>query len=259
MTKKKAEDAPTYVDKKGKRLDGRGITDLREIKIEIGVIPEADGSCYLEWGYNKVMAAVYGPREAMPKHLANPYKAIVNYQYRMAPFSVPDRKNPRPGRRESEISKVSSDALSSAILVERFPNCAIDVYATLFDANAGTRIAALTASSVACVDAGIPMRSMIAACTVGKAGGQVMLDVTKDEEDAPDAVDIPMAILPNTNEIVLLQMDGLLKKDEWQKAVDLGIQGCHKVYEMQKAALKKRFLEDEAKSAKEAKAAGAEK
>ncbi len=247
MTKKKAEDAPVYVDKKGKRLDGRQFNELRDIKIELGVIPEADGSCYLEWGYNKAMAAVHGPREAVPKHTADPYRANINYQYRMASFSVPDRKNPRPGRREIEISKISAEALSAAILVEKFPNTSIDIFVTLFDANAGTRIAALTAASLACVDAGIPMRSLIAACTVGKAGGHIVLDVTKEEEDAPDAVDIPLAILPATNEIVLLQMDGLLKKDEWQKAVALGIEGCHKVFEIEQAALRKRFLDESEK------------
>src|SRR3989344_3351817 len=148
MSKKTQEEQLVYVDKKGKRLDGRTATELRPIKIEVGVVPNADGSCYLEWGYNKVLAAVYGPKEAMPKHLANPYRANVNYHYRMASFSVPDRKNPRPGRRESEISKVSGEALQAAIFTERFPNTAIDVFVEIFDSNAGTRIAGLTAASV---------------------------------------------------------------------------------------------------------------
>ncbi len=240
MAKKKEEEL-TYVDKKGKRLDGRGVNDLRPIKIEVGVVPRADGSAYLEWGQNKVVAAVYGPKECLPKHTANPLKARVNFYYRMATFSVPDRKNPKPGRRETEISKVCGEALEKAIFGEQFPNTAIDVHVEILDANAGTRIAGLTAAAVALADAGIPMRGVVAGCTVGKAGGHIMVDVTKEEEDAPDAVDIPIAIIPSTEEIVLLQMDGLLKREEWDKALPLALEGCKKVAKLQEAALKKRY------------------
>lgn len=241
MSGKKTEQQIVYVDKKGKRLDGRTVTELRPIKIEVGVVPNADGSCYLEWGYNKVLAAVYGPREAMPKHKADPQRANVNYFYRMASFSVPDRKNPKPGRREIEISKVSGEALAGAVFTERFPNTNIDVYVEILDSNAGTRIAGLTAASLALVDAGIPMRGIVVGCTVGKAGGHLVVDLTKEEEDAPDAVDIPIAIIPETEEIVLLQMDGLLTKTEWQKAIELGLIGCKQVSAIQREALIKKF------------------
>jgi exosome complex component RRP41 len=231
--------------KKGKRLDGRKVDELRELKIEAGVLNRADGSAYLEWGQNKVIAAVYGPREALPKHIQNPYRALVNYQYRMATFSVPDRKNPRPARREIEISKVCGEALEKAIFLERFPNTTIDVFVEILDSNAGTRVAGLAAASVALADAGIPMRDIVAATGVGKAGGEIILDLNKDEEDAPDAVDIPMAILPRTREIVLLQMDGLLTKEEWKKALKLGFEGCMKVHGVQREALRRRYEEAE--------------
>lgn len=241
MTQKKTSD---YV-KNGKRLDGRKVDELRPIKIEVGVLSRADGSCYLEWGQNKVLAAVYGPREALPKHIQNPYKALVNYSYRMASFSVPERKNPKPARREIEISKVSGEALEKMIFLERYPNTTIDVFVEIFDSNAGTRVAALSAASVALVDAGIPMRDLVSACGVGKAGGEVLLDLNKDEEDAEDAVDIPLAITPRTGEIVLLQMDGILSRQEWKKSIELGTKGCMQVYELQKAALKKKFEQTE--------------
>ena len=236
--------------KNGKRLDGRKLDEVRPLKIEAGVIPRADGSAYLEWGQNKIIASVYGPKEALPKHIQNPYKALISYTYRMATFSVPDRKNPRPARREIEISKVSGEALESAVFLERFPNTAINVFVEVIDSNAGTRVAALTAASVALVDAGIPMKDMVSACGVGKAGGEVMVDLTKDEEDAPDAVDIPMAILPRTEEIVLMQMDGLITKEELKKATKLGIVACKQVWEAQKEALKKRYIEAEKETAK---------
>ena len=155
----------------------------------------------------------------------------------MASFSVFDRKNPRPARRELEISKVSAEALSRACFLERFPNTVIDVGVEILDSNAGTRVAALTAASCALADAGIPMRDMVTGVSIGRAGGHIIVDLSKEEEDAPDAVDIPIAILPNTKEIVLLQMDGLLTKKEWKEIAEMGIKGCMDVYEVQKKAL----------------------
>jgi len=245
----KKEEKIEYV-KNGKRLDGRKPNQLRPLKMEVGVLPNADGSACLEWGQNKVIVGVHGPKEALPKHKQNPYRGIVRYTYRMAAFSVPDRKNPRPGRREVEISKVSGEALEKAIFLEKFPNTAIDVYVEILDSNAGTRAAALTAASLALADAGIPMRDLVCSVGVGKAGGEIILDLNKAEEDAPDAVDIPMAILPRSEEIVLLQMDGLLSKEEWGKAMKLGIEGCKQVYELQKEALRKKYAGAESKEKK---------
>lgn len=237
----KDEEKLEYVNKQGKRLDGRTVEETRPIKITVGVVPSADGSCYLEWGQNKVIAAVYGPRECLPKHTASPYKAVVRYTYRMATFSVSDRKNPKPGRRDIEISKVSSEAFERAIFTEKFPNTAIDIFVEVLDSNAGTRIAALTTAAVAVADAGIPMRDLIAGVAVGKAGGNIIVDLNKYEEDAPDAVDMPIAILPNSGEIVLLQMDGLFSKKEFQQARELAFKAIKNVHSLQKEALLKKY------------------
>ncbi len=234
-------DETVYVNEKGERLDGRKVDELRPIKIVPSVLSRAEGSCYIEWGQNKAIAGVYGPREALPQHIQDPTKALVNFTYRMATFSVSDRKSPRPGRRDIEISKVCGEALANAIFLERFPNTTIDVYVQIFDSNAGTRITALTAASVALADAGIPMRDLVAGVSVGKAGGHIILDLNKEEEDAPDAVDMPIAILPRTKDIVLLQMDGLLKKEEWLKAFELAVKGCNQVYQKQVEALKAKY------------------
>jgi len=223
------------------RPDKRRIDELRKIKIVPSVLSRAEGSAYIEWGQNKAIVGVFGPREALPQHIQDPTKALVNYVYRMATFSVPDRKAAKPGRREIEISKVSGEALERAIFVEKFANTTIDIYAYLFDSNAGTRCAALTAASVALADAGIPMRDMVSACAVGRANGTIILDPCKEEEDAEDAVDMPLAIMPRTKEVVLLQMDGLISKEDWKKAFELGVKGCLQVYEIQKSALKEKY------------------
>ncbi len=253
MTK---EEKKVYVNKKGLRLDGRKIDELRPLTIKAGVLKNAKGSCYLEWGQNKVLVSVQGPREVLPKHFSDPFKAIVKFNYRMAAFSVPDRKNPKPGRRDIEISKVCGEALEKAIMLEKFPNTQIEVWAQVLDSNAGSRVAVLTAASVALADAGIPMKDLVTAVAVGRAGGKIILDLNKEEEDAPDAVDMPIALMTSSNEIVLLQMDGLFSKTEWDEAYELASKALEQIKEKQVQALKEQFLQEpmETKTEKEIKA-----
>jgi exosome complex component RRP41 len=224
----------------GKRLDGRAPDELRKIKIKAGVLHRAEGSCYLEWGGNKVMVAVYGPREAIPRHTQNPLRAIVTARYNMAAFSVDDRKRPGPDRRSREISKVISEALENVILVEKFPRATIDVNIEVLDAEAGTRCAGLTAAAVALVDAGIPMKDIPVACAAGKIEDQIVLDLGKDEDNYGSA-DLPIAISPRTGDILLLQMDGHLTQEEFDKAFDLVLKGCNTISELQKQAILEKY------------------
>jgi len=227
-----------------KRLDGRKNDELRPMKIELGVVKSADGSCYLEWGNNTVIATVHGPRPIFPKHLANSEKAVVDYRYRMAPFSVGERKSPVPAKRDKEISLVSGFSLESAIQVEKFPNTVIDIDTVILSSNAGTRAAAITAASLACADAGLPMNGIVSAVASGRANGEFILDLTKEEEDGEDAVDTAIGVLMPQKEIVLLQMDGFVKKEDWKKMISIGLKGAEKVYDFQKNALLKKYPVD---------------
>ena len=236
------EEKEKLLDDNLKRTDGRDLDELGDIKIEAGVLGRADGSCYLEWRGNKVYAAVYGPREAHPRHLQNPTKAILRCRYNMASFSVGDRKRPGPDRRSIELSKVMGEALESVVFTRQFPRTSIDVFIEVVQADAGTRCAGLTAASVALADAGIPMRGLIASCAAGKIEGHVALDLRHDEDNYGDA-DLPVAIMPRTDEILLLQMDGHLTEDEFFQALGMAMKACHEIEQMEKEALLKKYKE----------------
>ncbi len=223
-----------------KRPDGRDFDEMRHLKIEAGVLERADGSSYVEIGDNKVLAAVYGPRELYVRRLLKPNMAILRCRYNMAPFSVEDRKRPGPDRRSIEISKITAEALNPAVFLEKFPRSTIDVFIEVLQAEGGTRCAGITAASVALADAGIPMRDMVAACAAGKAEGQVVMDLSEWEDKEGEA-DLPIAMMPRTGDITLLQMDGHLTSDEFEKALDLAIKGCQIIGEEQKNAIKKRY------------------
>ena len=226
------------IEDNGKRLDGRNLDELRKIQMKVGVLNRAAGSAYVEWGKNKILVGVYGPREAQPRHIQNPLKGIIQATYNMASFSVSDRKRPGPDRRSTEISKIISRALEASILSESFPRATIDIYLEVLEADAGTRCASLTAASLALADAGIPMKDMVVSCAAGKVDGRVVLDLMKEEDNYGQA-DLPLAILPKSGEIVLMQLDGHLTGEEFEEAISLAMDGCKKVYELQKEALMK--------------------
>jgi len=241
----KKEEIKLIVD--GKRLDGRKFDELRPIKIEAGVLKRADGSCYLEMGGNKVVAAVYGPREVHPKHLEDPSAAIIRYRYNMAPFSVEDRKKPGPDRRSIEISKVSREALEPVIMKELFPRSAIDIFVEVLQADAGSRTACLNAASVALIDAGIPMRGIVTSVAVAKVDGVLVLDPMK-EEDYYGEADIPFAFLIRNGKIeaiTLLQMDGKVTADELREALKLAKKGAMQIYQLQREAIMRKYIKEE--------------
>ena len=225
--------------KDGKRLDGRGFDELRPLSIEAGILKNADGSAYLKWGNNRVLAAVYGPKEATPKHFADPTKAIVKCRYAMAPFSsLEDHGRTGPNRRATEISKVAKEAFENVILLNEYPGGEIDIFMEILQSDGGTRAAGITAASVALANAGIHMKDLIYAVSAGRIGDHIVLDVNMLEDNYSDA-DMPMAVAPRNNDILLLQMDGGLTKQQYKEAVDMVIRAGKKIQEEQRAALKR--------------------
>ena len=226
----------------GKRLDGREINQLRPTRLKVGVLPKADGSAYIEMGNNKIMVGVYGPREMHPKHLSLPDRLRVRAEYRLATFSVNERKSPAPKRREIELSKMIQEALEPSIFVEKFPRSSIDLFILVLDADGGTRAASITAASLALADAGIPLRGLVSAVAAGKVQDKIVLDLS-DEEDKYGQGDLPVAIINQNKEITLCQADGQFTPDEVKQAIELAMDGCDQLYKMQREVLLANYKE----------------
>ena len=167
-----------------KRVGNRKINELRELEIQVGVIPNANGSAMVRLGKTTAIAAVYGPRPVHPKWKQRADRGILNCVYNMIPFSTNERCRPGPSRRSTEISKVTTEALTPAVMLEEYPKSTIDVYINIIQAEAGTRTAGINAASVALADAGISMRDLVASAAAGKIGNDFVLDLEGKEEDA---------------------------------------------------------------------------
>ena len=229
-----------------KRFDGRDFDEIRPMEAKAGVIKRAVGSGWFKIGKTEALAAVYGPRDLFPRFLKNPEKGILRVNYNMMPFSTgTDRVRPGPSRRSKEISAVAAKALRPVVDLSDCPNSVVDIFIELPQADAGTRCAGICAAAIALADAGIPMKDMVAAIAVGRIMDKIVVDLNYDEDSHEDGVDIPLAMLCNSKEISLLQMDGDISIEMFQEAVQKAQGAIDKIFEVQKAALKGRFKKAE--------------
>ncbi len=222
----------------GKRTDGRDFNELRPIKIIASPLANANGSAYLEWGNNKVMCGVYGPKEANPRHLADATQAVIKCRYMMAPFSsLSEHGRTGPNRRATEISKVVKEVFENVVMTKEYPGSQIEVYIEILQGDGGTRVAGVAAAAIALATSGIPMRDLPYAVSVGRIGEHLAVDFNMIEDNYSDS-DMPMAIAPRNNEILLLQMDGDMTKQQILDAVQMGIDAGPQIVEIQRKALK---------------------
>ena len=227
--------------KEHKRPDGRKFDELRNMIAKVGVVPNADGSAMFAFGDTVAIAAVYGPRQLHPQHMQDPSTGILRCNYDLLSFSVYDRKKPGPSRRSQEISKVTEWALLPAVDLSAFPNTVVDVQIYILQADAGTRTAGINAASMALAHAGIPMKDLVCSVALGKNDQQLIVDLTKEEEDFHEgegATDFAIAKLANHDEWTLMQMDGKIQPERVNEILELANKVCAEICTVQTKALK---------------------
>jgi len=226
--------------KEFKREDGRKLDELRKMHAEVGIIPNADGSALFSFGDTIAIAAVYGPKKMHPQHLQNPEKGTLRYTYSMMSFSVTDRIRPGPSRRSQEISKVSEWAIEPVLMIDKFPGTVVDVHVMILQANASTRCAGINAAALALAHAGITMKDLVSSVSIGKLDKQLVVDVSKHEEDYEEgegATDIPITFT-GEGKITHIQLDGKIEVKQLKEAVKLARKACKEIYKVQEKALK---------------------
>ncbi|MFZ8795453.1 MAG: exosome complex exonuclease Rrp41 [Acidilobaceae archaeon] len=230
----------TLIDERGLRHDGRRFDELRPIRMQVGVLANATGSALVEYGRTKVLAAVYGPREPFQKFMTLPDRAILRVRYHMAPFSTSERKSPTLSRREVELSKVIREALEDIVLSSEYPRTVIDVFVEVLQADGGTRVAGVTAASLALADAGVPMKGLVAGVAVGKVGGVLVLDVDEVEDSMGEA-DMPVAGAPDLGLVTLFQLNGVLTEEEVERGFSMAWGAIERIVSMEKEVLRRKF------------------
>lgn len=225
-----------------KRADGRKFDELRPMEAKVGIIKRANGSAMFKIGNTQALAAVYGPRELYPGHLQNPEKGLLRCNYNMIAFSGSgERVRPGPSRRSREISLVTESALNPVVDLSQCPNAVVDVFIELVNTDAGTRCAGITAAAMALADAGIPMRDLVNAVSVGKVEDKIVVDLDYTEDSYEGGVDFPVAVIPRTGKISLLQMDGILKRDDIKELIRAAKKASEQIHKVQVKAIKEKY------------------
>lgn len=165
------------------RTDGRSNNSPRQVYIRTGLIPQAKGSAYFESGKTKLVCAVYGPRQIKKQIFLA--KGNLYCDFKFATFSCDQRRAHLKDGSEKEMSQMMEQALSPAICLARYPKSTIEVFVTVIE-NDGTMsclAGAITAASVALVNAGIEMVDIVTASSAVYIKGSLFIDATQEEEN----------------------------------------------------------------------------
>jgi exosome complex component RRP41 len=117
----------------------------------------------------------------------------------------------------------------SVIHLNIYPRSQIDIYIQVLQADGGERCAAINATTLALINAGIPMKDFVTSCSSGYVEGTPLLDLNYIEDSA-GGPDLPLALLPQSGKIIMLQMDSKLPLDMFERVIKLAEQGCRAVH-----------------------------
>lgn len=196
----------------GKRLDGRGLTDIRPIVAEVGILPRAHGSALFTRGETQVLAVTTlgtAQDEQLIDALEGEYKSRFLLHYNFPPYSVGETgRMGAPGRREVGHGKLAWRAINPLLPTkEQFPYT-LRVVSEVTESNGSSSMATVCGSSLALMDAGVPMNKPISGIAMGlvKEGKKyaVLSDILGDEDHLGD---MDFKVAGTQDGITALQMD----------------------------------------------------
>ena len=174
---------------------------------------------------------------------------------RTAPFapSAGDRRttNPNTDRRLVEQSSLIQKAFEASLLLNLHPRTRIVLDLTVLADDGGRLCAAINASTLALVDAGIAMKDLICSCSAGSLSGSInidsdvqIIDLNQKEissYNGESAVYLPCATMPQRNTVVLAQCESRLPSIKiFEKVLGAAMEGCEMVFEIMQASLRER-------------------
>ncbi|MCC7386382.1 MAG: ribonuclease PH [Deltaproteobacteria bacterium] len=233
---------------------GRGREDLRPARIEVDFTKWAEGSVLCSFGDTRVLCNA-SVEERLPGWLKEQRgQGWVTAEYSMLPRAT-DRRNQREsvqgkiGGRTHEISRLIGRALRGIVDLKRLGERMITLDCDVLQADGGTRTAAITGAYVALklatdrllasgkleVD---PIRTQVAAVSLGVVGGEVRLDLDYSEDQAAET-DLNLVMTGNGG---IIEIQGTAERAPFSRAeldqmLEVGARGIGGLFELQKSAL----------------------
>jgi DNA polymerase III epsilon subunit family exonuclease len=197
----------------GIRMDGRGLTDIRPISVEVGLVPRAHGSGLFTRGETQALSiATLGSSSDVQRidTISPVTEKRYLHHYNMPPYSTGENKPMRgPGRREIGHGNLAERALLPVLpSSEEFPYV-IRVVSECVTSNGSTSMASTCGSTLALMDAGVPIKAPVAGAAMGLISGEdgkfaVLTDILGKEDAFGD---MDFKVTGTRDGITALQMD----------------------------------------------------
>jgi len=201
----------TKILKSKKRIDGRGLSDVRPIKCEVGVLPRAHGSALFTRGETQALVTTtLGTTEDEQRieSLEGQKRVRFMLHYNFPPFSVGEVGRVGTGRREVGHGKLAWRALNSSLPEkEKFPYT-LRIVSEITESNGSSSMATVCGASLALMDAAVPIAQPVAGIAMGlikeKKEFSVLSDILGDEDHLGD---MDFKVAGTKDGITSLQMD----------------------------------------------------
>ncbi len=209
----------------GKRADGRGYDDLREISCEVGILPRTHGSGLFTRGETQALVTVTlgtSEDEQVIDGLTEEYSKKFMLDYNFPPFSVGEIRPIRgPGRREIGHGALAERALAQVMpAVDEFPYT-VRVVSDILESNGSSSMATVCGGTLSLMDAGVPISSPVAGISIGMVHDEqktVYLTDIIGEEDHFGDMDFKVA--GTKDGITAIQLDLKMKGISYEQIAE---------------------------------------
>ena len=225
-----------YVSLAGLRQDGRKVNEWRHVAIQCGVLHAADGSCALQCGNTRVMAAVYGPKAA--ERMAGMGEvqhddttgAQLTCDVVIAAFSGQRHRVTGGDRRTAALAYLVVETLRSAVFLTTYPNSQIDIHVQVLQDDGGVETAVMNAAALALQDAHVPMRDFVLCANVVVVGEHIVVDPTRRESGGGGADMTLVTYAHAPDQILTFHMDKRAKDGDVGRLMDGAVGACQALY-----------------------------
>ncbi|HBT20373.1 MAG TPA: ribonuclease PH [Peptococcaceae bacterium] len=243
----------SHKEKKVERIGNRPFDAIRPVKIIRNFISYAEGSVLIEMGNTKVICTAT-VEEKVPSFLKGEGMGWITAEYSMLPRSTRERTvreaaKGRVGGRTHEIQRLIGRSLRSVVDLTVLGERTLRIDCDVIQADGGTRTASITGSFIAMVDAleylregelisHLPVNDFMAAVSVGKVDGEIMLDLCF-EEDSRAQVDMNV-VMTGKGKIVEIQGTAEqepFERSELDKMLEIASKGIKELIDIQKEVL----------------------
>ena len=201
----------------GVRPDGRKTTEIRQITSEVGVLPRTHGSALFTRGQTQALSIVtlgsIGDKQKLDGLGLEEFKRFMHH-YNFPPFSVGEARPLRsPGRREIGHGALAERALLPVVPTEEEFPYTIRIVTEILSSNGSTSMASVCGSSLAMMDAGVPIKGQVAGIAMGLITGDAgRVAVLSDIQGVEDALgDMDFKVAGTRQGVTAMQMDMKIK------------------------------------------------